>query len=259
MLNLISLAGSALAGGSNTYTFNTSTGTVTLNSVVITNVGGPGPFGLLPVPVTDAYLLEAISAAPSRAMLAIVRHATAPAPVDGSYTLTTSAGTTNFDSFVLVNLRSTALSPVRVNGVSIAQFPFQRRVDFGGAGTRVDLASLPPNAAWIVSGPDLNTQTVTVQANSLVRTLSIPDLQALRNVRYLIEPCGLADLAGQGGDPVPDGLWDNNDFAQFVTLFFALDPRADLGSQGGVTGAYGLYDNNDFAAFIALFFAGCLP
>jgi hypothetical protein len=70
--------------------------------------------------------------------------------------------------------------------------------------------------------------------------------------------CGPADVGGQGGDANGDGALDNNDFAAFVTLFFANSPRADVGAQGGVVGSDNAWDNNDFAAFVTLFFAGCL-
>jgi lysophospholipase L1-like esterase len=72
-------------------------------------------------------------------------------------------------------------------------------------------------------------------------------------------PC-LADIGGQGGTTLPDGVLDNNDFAAFVVLFFdGSKLLADLGAQGGVIAPDGRLDNNDFAAFISLFFAGCSP
>ncbi|MFT3685323.1 MAG: LamG domain-containing protein [Phycisphaerales bacterium] len=66
-----------------------------------------------------------------------------------------------------------------------------------------------------------------------------------------------ADLGVQGGLTGSDGLYDNNDFIAFISLFFSHDARADLGKVGGSLGSDGAFDNNDFIVFIALFFAGC--
>jgi hypothetical protein len=66
-----------------------------------------------------------------------------------------------------------------------------------------------------------------------------------------------ADVGSQGGVLGSDGALDNNDFAAFITAFFANNPVADVGGQGGVVGGDGAFDNNDFAAFITLFFQGC--
>jgi hypothetical protein len=71
------------------------------------------------------------------------------------------------------------------------------------------------------------------------------------------QPCGPADVGGQGGVHGPDGVLDNNDFIVFIDLFFAHDPIADRGIQGGVAGTDGAWDNNDFIVFIDQFFAGC--
>jgi uncharacterized membrane protein len=72
-----------------------------------------------------------------------------------------------------------------------------------------------------------------------------------------LPPSCPADVGSQGGIAGADGQLNNNDFAAFITLFFAQNPRADVGAQGGIPGSDGAFDNNDFAAFITLFFAGC--
>ncbi|MDP1663018.1 MAG: GC-type dockerin domain-anchored protein, partial [Phycisphaerales bacterium] len=66
-----------------------------------------------------------------------------------------------------------------------------------------------------------------------------------------------ADVGTQGGVRGSDGLFDNNDFIAFITMFFDRDPLADVGSVGGVIGRDFLYDNNDFIVFINLFFGNC--
>jgi hypothetical protein len=65
-----------------------------------------------------------------------------------------------------------------------------------------------------------------------------------------------ADVGSTAGIAQPDGMFNNNDFVAFISLFFASDPRADLGRTGGLTGADGAFDSNDFIAFINMFFAG---
>ncbi|HZW07337.1 MAG TPA: cytochrome c peroxidase, partial [Phycisphaerales bacterium] len=66
-----------------------------------------------------------------------------------------------------------------------------------------------------------------------------------------------ADVGGQGGVRISDGVLDNNDFVAFIDLFFSLAGAADLGRQGGLSGADGAWDNNDFVVFIDEFFGGC--
>jgi hypothetical protein len=198
-------------------------------------------------------LLAAVSGAPARAILALVRDDTAPQPVDLIYSLTTAGGTSSFDCFTLINLTGSAITSPRINNVSLAEFPSPRRTEFGGPGTRVSV-SLLANQAWAVNGPNAGNVLVEVQGNGLTKVFDVPD----GNVAlYLVPPCGAADVGAQGGTIGFDGLLDNNDFAAFINLFFANDPRADVGSQGGAVGADGQFNNNDFAAFITLFFAGC--
>ncbi len=67
-----------------------------------------------------------------------------------------------------------------------------------------------------------------------------------------------ADFGSVGGDTVPDGTLDNNDFVVYIDAYFSGDPRADLGTAGGQPGGDGRLDVNDFVVFVDLFFNGCI-
>jgi cytochrome c peroxidase len=67
-----------------------------------------------------------------------------------------------------------------------------------------------------------------------------------------------ADIGGEGGSEVPDGMLDNNDFIVYIGWFFATDGRADIGAEGGAGLPDGAFDNNDFIVFIDRFFAPCM-
>ncbi|HYC31711.1 MAG TPA: GC-type dockerin domain-anchored protein, partial [Gemmatimonadales bacterium] len=60
----------------------------------------------------------------------------------------------------------------------------------------------------------------------------------------------MADLAGPGAEPHPDGAVDSNDFILFIERFFAADPLADIGGAGGAARPDGRLDNNDFVVYI---------
>ena len=68
-------------------------------------------------------------------------------------------------------------------------------------------------------------------------------------------PCGLADIAGQGGILGRDNRLDNNDYVVFIEQYFLMSPIADFGMQGGIATPDGNFDNNDFVVFIDHYFA----
>jgi hypothetical protein len=72
-----------------------------------------------------------------------------------------------------------------------------------------------------------------------------------------IKPCGLSDIAGPGGVPLPDGEVTADDVIVFINWFTANDPRADVAGPGGVPAADGEFTADDVILFISRFTSGC--
>jgi hypothetical protein len=100
------------------------------------------------------------------------------------------------------------------------------------------------------------TSRLSEQGDFLWRYSSSPGGQITLAAR-INSACGDADLGRAGGERIPDGNLDNNDFVAFISAFFEQLPVADLASNGAAPGPDGVFDNNDFVVFIAAFFAGC--
>ncbi|MGH7132609.1 MAG: GC-type dockerin domain-anchored protein [Phycisphaerales bacterium] len=64
----------------------------------------------------------------------------------------------------------------------------------------------------------------------------------------------LADVAGLGGAPCPDGQRTADDVVAFLAAFFSSDPLADVVSLGGGFGPDGQFTADDVVAFLSAFF-----
>ncbi|MCA3005629.1 MAG: LamG-like jellyroll fold domain-containing protein [bacterium] len=69
--------------------------------------------------------------------------------------------------------------------------------------------------------------------------------------------CSVADIAGVGGVPQPEGNLTGDDFVVFINAFSAGEPEADLVGIGGMPPPDGLITGDDFNAFIGAFAQGC--
>lgn len=66
----------------------------------------------------------------------------------------------------------------------------------------------------------------------------------------------VADIAGAGGIPVPDGTIDGEDFLAFINAFAIGEAAADIAGGGDGLDPDGTVDGTDFIAFINAFAAG---
>jgi hypothetical protein len=190
----------------------------------------------------------------------VIRFDRGPLPFNAAYDVASATGTNNasVDMYLLINLKDTAVAPVRLNDTALAFVAPTNRVEFGGTGQRVSLAALNGRAVWATLGPGTNARTLAVQMGPTSGEVTLGVPPALGNtVAYILGPCGASDIAGEGGSAIPDGNLDNNDFIVFINRFFDTNPAADVGVEGGASGSDGLFDNNDFIVFIQNFFAGC--
>ncbi len=138
---------------------------------------------------------------------------------------------------------------------------FDRRVLIAGAGA----GRLPTGLYRIVSNP------AALRCGLVDGPPGVSDAVVFE---FEIEDgCGAADIANTDGDPIPDGMIDNGDFAAFFAAFFlpSSDParlRADIANTDGEVasvwalgtasgGPDGQIDNGDFSSFFLAFFAGC--
>jgi hypothetical protein len=217
--------------------------------------GGPSPYGILPGTLADRGVTAVLGTIPPRARAAVIRYNGGPTSFDVRYAIASDAPVSQYDMYLIANLTPNAQSTVSINNVPLYTFPAATR--FTAPAPQTPIGSLPANTAWAVCGPVNDNLDLTVRFGPWTRQLSIPDAVTTPQVVYIFEPCGLADLGGEGGLSSPDGELDNNDFIVFINLFFDSTPAADIGSEGGATGADGLFDNNDFIIFINQFFTGC--
>lgn len=145
--------------------------------------------------------------------------------------------------------------------------------------------SRPLDYRWFRSGRGLsdNANYLGTQSDTLSITYNLGDdvagtytLGAFENggcgariseTAIISVACNPADVANTDGDPFPDLVIDNGDFALFFTAFFAdpgdpLHLNADIANTDGETaldgaGPDGTVDNGDFSAFFTCFFTGC--
>lgn len=204
---------------------------------------GPGPFGLLPSSLADATIEAAMLAAPFNAAAALIRFDLGPAGFETGFNLASVTSTTEqFDMYVLVNLLDVG-APALFNGQSIAQFPFARRVEFGGPGSQEPILLLQ-GRAWATFGPEAGQAVIALAVSDAAGSLDLPDpADGSSTVMYLMRPpCG-ADFNG-------DGAVNSSDFFTFLPAFFTQDPIADFNQDSFV-------NSQDLFDFLAAFFAGC--
>jgi hypothetical protein len=70
-------------------------------------------------------------------------------------------------------------------------------------------------------------------------------------------PTCVADIAGLGGSPGPDGDLTADDVITFIAGFFASQSISDVAGLGGQLGADGQWTVDDVIAFLNAFFGGC--
>lgn len=101
-------------------------------------------------------------------------------------------------------------------------------------------------------GATLTSSNYTAQADvNLDGVINASDLYALQRNPKAFSCAG--DFDGNHDD-------DNNDSIMFISRYFAGNALADIGKAGGFVGSDGVFDNNDFIAFNTLFFdweVGC--
>jgi hypothetical protein len=205
--------------------------------------GGPGPFGLLPPTLSDPEIAAAISNAPARARLALIRFDLGPAGFDVGYNISNAVATAEqLDMYVLVNLTSRSI-PVRFNGSDIARLPFSRRAEFGGAGS-AETIPLPARGAWTVLGPETGAAQISLELDGVARqVVSTDPADNASSVVYAFVPCGPGDFNA-------DGSLDFFDYLDFAIAFDAGDAAADFDGNGSI-------DFFDYLDFVLAYDAGC--
>ena len=205
---------------------------------------------------SPAYFAACRAGAPERAVAGVMRFATGPAPFDGAVRMRTSVSVlTEYDMVVVINPRAATLTGLAVNGVALRSLPTLSMTALGGSGNMTVTNALGATEVFAFLIRESDTGVTLAAASLGIPGRTVP-LAAGETV-YLLEPCGPADVAQQGGIAGADGVLDNNDFVVFIDWFFAQLPEADRGVTGGIPGSDGAFDNNDFVVFIDQFFAGC--